>query len=114
MTLRYHNILVTFFKALLRPGRFDRHILIDLPTLAERKEIFEKHLSSVKLESPPTTFSQRLARLTPGFSGADIANVCNEAALHAARNTQMEVSSKNLEYAVERLVGKLFSNKQII
>ncbi|XP_016949391.1 paraplegin [Drosophila biarmipes] len=92
-------------KALLRPGRFDRHILIDLPTLAERKEIFEKHLSSVKLESPPTTFSQRLARLTPGFSGADIANVCNEAALHAARNTQKEVNSKNLEYAVERLVG---------
>ncbi|XP_033172369.1 paraplegin [Drosophila mauritiana] len=92
-------------KALLRPGRFDRHILIDLPTLAERKEIFEKHLSSVKLESSPTTFSQRLARLTPGFSGADIANVCNEAALHAARNTQTEVSSKNLEYAVERLVG---------
>ncbi|XP_017006681.2 mitochondrial inner membrane m-AAA protease component paraplegin [Drosophila takahashii] len=92
-------------KALLRPGRFDRHILIDLPTLAERKEIFEKHLSSVKLESPPATFSQRLARLTPGFSGADIANVCNEAALHAARNTQKEVSSKNLEYAVERLVG---------
>ncbi|XP_017054496.1 paraplegin [Drosophila ficusphila] len=92
-------------KALLRPGRFDRHILIDLPTLVERKEIFEKHLSSVKLESPPATFSQRLARLTPGFSGADIANVCNEAALHAARNTQKEVSSKNLEYAVERLVG---------
>ncbi|KAH8388793.1 hypothetical protein KR200_004361 [Drosophila serrata] len=92
-------------KALLRPGRFDRHILIDLPTLLERKEIFEKHLSSVKLESPPDTYSQRLARLTPGFSGADIANVCNEAALHAARNTQKEVSSKNLEYAVERLVG---------
>ncbi|KAH8420572.1 hypothetical protein KR009_011537 [Drosophila setifemur] len=92
-------------KALLRPGRFDRHILIDLPTLLERREIFEKHLSSVKLEQPPSTFSQRLARLTPGFSGADIANVCNEAALHAARNVQKEVSSKNLEYAVERLVG---------
>ncbi|KAH8261939.1 hypothetical protein KR026_006352 [Drosophila bipectinata] len=92
-------------KALLRPGRFDRHILIDLPTLQERKEIFEKHLSTVKLEQAPHTFSQRLARLTPGFSGADIANVCNEAALHAARNTQKEVSSKNLEYAVERLVG---------
>ncbi|KAH8281321.1 hypothetical protein KR018_009616 [Drosophila ironensis] len=92
-------------KALLRPGRFDRHILIDLPTLQERKEIFEKHLSSVKLEQKPEMFSQRLARLTPGFSGADIANVCNEAALHAARHTQKEVSSKNLEYAVERLVG---------
>ncbi|XP_017137182.1 paraplegin [Drosophila miranda] len=92
-------------KALLRPGRFDRHILIDLPTLQERKEIFEKHLSSVKLDSPPSSMSQRLARLTPGFSGADIANVCNEAALHAARNTQTEVSTRNLEYAVERLVG---------
>ncbi|XP_034105351.1 paraplegin [Drosophila albomicans] len=92
-------------KALLRPGRFDRHILIDLPTLQERKEIFEKHLSSVKLAESPSTYSQRLARLTPGFSGADIANVCNEAALHAARHTQSEVSSKNLEYAVERLVG---------
>lgn len=79
--------------------------MIDLPTLAERKEIFEKHLSSVKLEELPSTYSQRLARLTPGFSGADIANVCNEAALHAARHTQSEVSSKNLEYAVERLVG---------
>ncbi|XP_034670616.1 paraplegin [Drosophila subobscura] len=92
-------------KALLRPGRFDRHILIDLPTLQERKEIFDKHLSSVKLDAPPSTFSTRLARLTPGFSGADIANVCNEAALHAARNVQTEVSTKNLEYAVERLVG---------
>ncbi|TDG41839.1 hypothetical protein AWZ03_011729 [Drosophila navojoa] len=92
-------------KALLRPGRFDRHILIDLPTLQERKEIFEKHLSGIKLAEPPSTYSQRLARLTPGFSGADIANVCNEAALHAARNVQAEVTSKNLEYAVERLVG---------
>ncbi|XP_037934109.1 paraplegin [Teleopsis dalmanni] len=92
-------------KALLRPGRFDRHILIDLPTLQERKEIFEKHLSSVKLETHPFSYSKRLARLTPGFSGADIANVCNEAALHAARNSQKIVKSKNLEYAVERLVG---------
>lgn len=98
----------------MRPGRFDRHILIDLPTLLERKEIFEKHLSSVKLEQPPETFSQRLARLTPGFSGADIANVCNEAALHAARNTQKEVSSKNLEYAVERLVGKWLSDSSSV
>uniref|UniRef100_W8CD02 Paraplegin n=1 Tax=Ceratitis capitata TaxID=7213 RepID=W8CD02_CERCA len=94
-------------KALLRPGRFDRHILIDLPTLHERKEIFEKHLSSIKLDSDPTKFSEKLARLTPGFSGADIANVCNEAALHAARNCETKVSQANLEYAVERLVGKL-------
>lgn len=92
-------------KALLRPGRFDRHILIDLPTLQERKEIFEKHLSDIKLDSKPAQFSEKLARLTPGFSGADIANVCNEAALHAARQCQTKVSASNLEYAVERLVG---------
>uniref|UniRef100_A0A182NVI8 AAA+ ATPase domain-containing protein n=1 Tax=Anopheles dirus TaxID=7168 RepID=A0A182NVI8_9DIPT len=92
-------------KALLRPGRFDRHILIDLPNLAERKEIFEKHLSGIALEQPPATYSSRLATLTPGFSGADIANVCNEAALHAARTSQKSVRTGNLEYAVERLVG---------
>lgn len=92
-------------KALLRPGRFDRHILIDLPTLQERKEIFEQHLKSINLELAPSTYSVRLSQLTPGFSGADIANVCNEAALHAARNKQKLVSAENLEYAVERVVG---------
>ncbi|XP_065077412.1 paraplegin [Ochlerotatus camptorhynchus] len=92
-------------KALLRPGRFDRHILIDLPNLIERKEIFEKHLSGISLEAAPDKYSSRLATLTPGFSGADIANVCNEAALHAARFSQKIVTTKNLEYAVERLVG---------
>ncbi|XP_055843812.1 paraplegin [Episyrphus balteatus] len=92
-------------KALLRPGRFDRHIMIDLPSLEERKEIFEKHLSGIQLENEPSNYSARLARLTPGFSGADIANVCNEAALHAARMSQKVVLNKNLEYAVERLVG---------
>ncbi|XP_055524122.1 paraplegin [Wyeomyia smithii] len=92
-------------KALLRPGRFDRHILIDLPNLAERKEIFEKHLSGIALAATPDKYSARLATLTPGFSGADIANVCNEAALHAARSSQKTVTTANLEYAVERLVG---------
>lgn len=92
-------------KALLRPGRFDRHILIDLPNLTERKEIFEKHLSGISLEYEPSKYSSRLSILTPGFSGADIANVCNEAALHAARNGAKKVVEKNLEYAVERLVG---------
>ncbi|KAM7346789.1 SPG7 matrix AAA peptidase subunit, paraplegin [Cochliomyia hominivorax] len=92
-------------KALLRPGRFDRHILIDLPNLEERKQIFEKHLSTIQLDAEPQTYSGRLARLTPAFSGADIANVCNEAALHAARNSQKKVKAENLEYAVERLVG---------
>jgi spastic paraplegia protein 7 len=92
-------------KALLRPGRFDRHIMIDLPNLQERREIFEKHLSGIALEEPPSKYSKRLATLTPGFSGADIANVANESALHAARNSQKKVTVKNLEYAVERLVG---------
>ncbi|XP_060535488.1 paraplegin [Cylas formicarius] len=92
-------------KALLRPGRFDRHILIDYPDLVERKEIFEQHLKGISLEHSPETYSKRLAFLTPGFSGADIANVCNEAALHAARTKQKVVTGANLEYAVERLVG---------
>ncbi len=72
-------------KALLRPGRFDRHILIDYPTLEERRDIFMQHLKSIKLELPPSEYALRLAQLTPGFTGADIANVVNEAALHAAR-----------------------------
>lgn len=92
-------------KALLRPGRFDRHILIDVPTLQERKEIFEKYLAAIKLDDAPAKYSNRLAVLTPGFSGADIANVCNEAALHAARTNKKVIEANDLEYAVERTVG---------
>ncbi|OQR68426.1 paraplegin-like [Tropilaelaps mercedesae] len=92
-------------KALLRPGRFDRHILIDLPNLAERIEIYEKHLGDIVLENHPSNYSKRLAQLTPGFSGADIANVCNEAALHAARTQKRFVGTVDIEYAVERVVG---------
>ncbi|KAL0902773.1 hypothetical protein ABMA27_000575 [Loxostege sticticalis] len=92
-------------KALLRPGRFDRHILIDLPTLQEREEIFHRHLKSIVLEELPAYYVKRLAYLTPGFSGADIANVCNEAALHAARYKQTIVRAADLEYAIERVVG---------
>ena len=92
-------------KALLRPGRFDRHITIDLPTLIERKEILEKHLESVVLEKSGSTYSDRLAQLTPGFSGADLANLVNEAALHAARDLQKTIKQKNLEYAIERVIA---------
>lgn len=92
-------------KALLRPGRFDRHILIDYPTLDERIEIFGYHLKKITLDKEPTTYSRRLAQLTPGFSGADIANVVNEAALHAARDLKKSVTQVDLEYAVERVVG---------
>lgn len=92
-------------KALLRPGRFDRQILIDLPNLHERREIFEKHASKIKLEVPASELSYRIAQLTPGMSGADIANVCNEAALHAARKDKQVVSADDIEYAIERVVG---------
>lgn len=91
--------------ALLRPGRFDRQILIDLPTSEERRQIFEQHLKSIHLEQKPEHYSKRMAYLTPGFSGADIANVCNEAALHAARHKKNIVQGSDLEYAVERVVG---------
>ncbi|XP_008560539.1 paraplegin [Microplitis demolitor] len=91
-------------KALLRPGRFDRHILIDLPTLLERKEIFERHLSTIVLEKKPQVYSSRLAQLTPGFSGADIANVCNEAALHAARFKKKFIDASDLSYAIDRVL----------
>ncbi|XP_076286292.1 SPG7 matrix AAA peptidase subunit, paraplegin isoform X1 [Lasioglossum baleicum] len=92
-------------KALLRPGRFDRHILIDLPTLDERKQIFECHLKTLSLEGKPNQYSGYLAYLTPGFSGADIANVCNESALHAARDKKTSIGSNDLLYAIDRTIG---------
>ncbi|XP_029316925.1 paraplegin [Cottoperca gobio] len=98
--------------ALMRPGRLDRHIFIDLPTLQERKEIFEQHLKILKLTQPPEVYSLRLAELTPGFSGADIANICNEAALHAAREGHKSIDTFNFEYAVERVIaGSVKKNK---
>lgn len=76
--------------------------------MEERKEIFEYHLKSISLEKEPKTYSKFLAYLTPGFSGADIANVCNEAALHAARLKKKIVTRADLEYAVERVVGNKY------
>ncbi|KAK7082764.1 Paraplegin [Halocaridina rubra] len=99
------NRLDILDKALLRPGRFDRHIMMDLPNLEERREIFEHHLKSIVLEKPSTYYSRRMASLTLGFSGADIANVVNEAALYAARHAKSVVTGVDLEYAVERVVG---------
>uniref|UniRef100_A0A8C7M9I0 Mitochondrial inner membrane m-AAA protease component paraplegin n=1 Tax=Oncorhynchus kisutch TaxID=8019 RepID=A0A8C7M9I0_ONCKI len=91
--------------ALMRPGRLDRHIFIDFPTLQERKEIYEQHLKILKLTHPAGSYSLRLAELTPGFSGADIANICNEAALHAAREGYKSIDTFNFEYAVERVLA---------
>uniref|UniRef100_A0A8C7XSC8 Mitochondrial inner membrane m-AAA protease component paraplegin n=2 Tax=Oryzias sinensis TaxID=183150 RepID=A0A8C7XSC8_9TELE len=100
--------------ALMRPGRLDRHIFIDLPTLQERKEIFEQHLKMLKLTQPADFYSLRLAELTPGFSGADIANICNEAALHAAREGLKSIDTFNFEYAVERVIAGSVKKSKIL
>uniref|UniRef100_A0A0B7A7D2 AAA+ ATPase domain-containing protein n=1 Tax=Arion vulgaris TaxID=1028688 RepID=A0A0B7A7D2_9EUPU len=92
-------------KALLRPGRFDRHIMIDLPTLIEREEIFNVYLSKLKLSQPTSVYAKPLSKLTPGMSGADISNVCNEAAIHAARFQKPLVEREDFEYAVERAIA---------
>jgi cell division protease FtsH len=98
-------------KALLRAGRFDRQINVDLPDLNDRKEIFIVHLRGVKIdESVDTEF---LARQTPGFSGADIANVCNEAALIAARGSKTCVQKEDFMNAVDRIVGGLEKKSKI-
>ncbi|CAJ0604364.1 unnamed protein product [Cylicocyclus nassatus] len=92
-------------KALLRPGRFDRHINIDLPTVIERKEMFDLYLKKIKLDHPYNKFSHRLAQMTPGFTGADIANVVNEAAIRAASTGKHVVSVNELEYAMDRVLA---------
>ena len=88
----------------MRPGRFDRHITIDLPTLIERKEIFEQHLGTVVLDEEKTRYSGRLAQLTPGFSGADLANLINEGALMAARRNKRMVSMADFEDAKDKVM----------
>jgi cell division protease FtsH len=99
-------------KALLRAGRFDRQIYVDLPDIRERKEIFEVHLKPLKkAEELDTEF---LAKQTPGFSGADIANVCNEAALIAARNDKKAVDKQDFLDAVDRIIGGLEKKNKIV
>jgi cell division protease FtsH len=99
-------------KALMRAGRFDRQIYVDLPDIRERKEIFEVHLAPLKkVEGLDTDF---LAKQTPGFSGADIANVCNEAALIAARNNKTAVDKQDFLDAVDRIVGGLEKKNKIV
>jgi len=98
-------------EALTRPGRFDRQIQVDKPDLQGRKEIFHVHLRGITLDGPPDTFAGRLAGLTPGFAGADIANICNEAAIVAARRQADAVSLDDFEKATDRIVGGLESNK---
>ena len=99
-------------RALLRPGRFDRQIYVDMPDLKERKEIFKVHLKPLKLDkSVDVGF---LARQTPGFSGADIANICNEAALIAARRNKKTVDKQSFLDAVDRVIAGLEKKSKII
>ncbi len=98
-------------KALLRAGRFDRQIYVDLPDLNERKEVFGVHLRPIKIDE--TVDVDLLARQTPGFSGADIANVCNEAALIAARHGKRFVGKQDFLNAVDRIVGGLEKKTKI-
>ena len=99
-------------KALLRAGRFDRQIHVELPDVNERKEIFQVHLKPIKTNS--TLDIDFLARQTPGFSGADIANVCNEAALIAARNGKKAVDKDDFLAAVDRIIGGLEKKTKVM
>nr|XP_025641983.1 ATP-dependent zinc metalloprotease FTSH 3, mitochondrial isoform X4 [Arachis hypogaea] len=101
-------------KALLRPGRFDRQISIDKPDIKGRDQIFQIYLKKIKLDHEPSFYSQRLAALTPGFAGADIANVCNEAALIAARGEETQVTMQHFEAAIDRIIGGLEKKNRVI
>jgi cell division protease FtsH len=99
-------------RALMRAGRFDRQIYVDMPDLIERKEIFNVHLKPLKLDE--TVDLDFLSRQTPGFSGADIANMCNEAALIAARKGKSMVQKQDFLDAVDRIIGGLEKKNKII
>ncbi|CAI5974335.1 unnamed protein product [Closterium sp. NIES-64] len=100
--------------ALLRPGRFDRQITIDRPDIKGREQIFRIYLSRVRLDKEVEFYSQRMAALTPGFAGADIANVVNEAALMAARNDREVILMQDFESAVDRVIGGLEKKGKVI
>ncbi|CAM0136964.1 unnamed protein product [Umbelopsis sp. WA50703] len=100
--------------ALMRPGRFDRHITIDRPDIKGRAQIFLVHLRPIKTSEVLKTLANKLAALTPGFSGADIHNVCNEAALIAARHHKDEVTEEDFEQAIERVIAGLEKKSRVL
>lgn len=100
--------------ALLRPGRFDRQINVDNPDIKGRFEIFNVHLKPLRLADDIEEIAQRMAALTPGFSGADIANICNEAALIAARGKAKAITENHFEMAVDRVVGGLEKKNKVM
>lgn len=101
-------------KALLRPGRFDRQIFVPPPDIKGRASIFKVHLQPLKTELDKLEIARKLAALTPGFTGADIANVCNEAALIAARDLSLSITFKNFEAAIERVVAGLEKKTKVL
>lgn len=98
-------------KAILRPGRFDRQITVDKPDIKGRREIFKVHLKGLQLDGQVDDFARRLAALTPGFAGAEIANICNEAAIVAARRSGKSITFKDFEQATDRVIGGLETNR---
>jgi len=101
-------------KALLRPGRFDRQILIDKPDIKGRFQIFMVHLRSLALANNMEDIARRMASLTPGFAGADIANICNEAALIAARSNKEQIELVDFEQACDRVIGGLAKENKVM
>ncbi|XP_047109933.1 AFG3-like protein 2 [Schistocerca piceifrons] len=101
-------------KALLRPGRFDRQIFVPAPDIKGRASIFKVHLQPLKTSLDKTDLARKMAALTPGFTGADIANVCNEAALIAARDLSESISMKNFEQAIERVVAGMEKKTNVL
>eukprot|EP00270_Netrium_digitus_P012119 TRINITY_DN3910_c0_g1_i2.p1 TRINITY_DN3910_c0_g1~~TRINITY_DN3910_c0_g1_i2.p1 ORF type:complete len:595 (-),score=204.26 TRINITY_DN3910_c0_g1_i2:184-1968(-) len=101
-------------RALLRPGRFDRQITVDLPDINGREQVFQIYLKKLKLDNEIEYYSQRMAALTPGFSGADIANVVNEGALMAARKEKELVGLEDFEAAIDRVIGGLEKKNKVI
>ncbi|XP_051142621.1 ATP-dependent zinc metalloprotease FTSH 10, mitochondrial-like isoform X2 [Andrographis paniculata] len=101
-------------KALLRPGRFDRQISVDIPDIKGREQIYQIYLKNLKLDHEATYYAHRLATLTPGFSGADIRNVCNEAALIAGRNNENTVKNKYFDAAIDRVLGGLEKKHKVV
>lgn len=99
--------------ALIRPGRFDRQITVEKPDIEARKDIFNIHLKKIVVTGDKDKYASRLASLTPGFAGADIANICNEAAIIAARKDKKAVEMEDFEAATDRVIGGLQSHKLI-
>ncbi|XP_060176483.1 ATP-dependent zinc metalloprotease FTSH 8, mitochondrial-like [Lycium barbarum] len=108
------NRLDILDKALLRPGRFDRQITIDKPDIKGREQIFKIYLNKLKIDQEAAFYSERLSALTPGFAGADIANVCNEAALVAARSESTKIKMQHFEAAIDRVIGGLEKKNKVI